>query len=136
MTIKELREKINAKKCRSAWDRGVKTYALDLIDEWSEDREFCGSPADRKELLNGAGSWEQYSEGGCALIYDEDIAERTSNPSELKKTDNGRRNPNRRESWLDVQSRALFQAELLILRIAKSDRNAQHNAAAEIYETL
>ncbi|MFA5377379.1 MAG: hypothetical protein WC455_16630 [Dehalococcoidia bacterium] len=136
MTIKELREKIEAKKCRSAWDRGVKNYALDLIEEWSEDREFYGSPADRKELLNGASSWEQYSEGGCALIYDEDIAGRTSNPSELKKTDNGRRNPNRRESWLDVQTRALFQAERLILRIAKRDQSTHHNAADEIYETL
>jgi hypothetical protein len=119
MTIKELREKIEAEKCRSSWDRGVKHYALDLIAAWDAEREFFGSPADRKELLNGADSWEQYSEGGCALVYDEDIAERTCSPSELKKTNNGRRNPNRRKSWLDVQAHALFQAERLILRLCK-----------------
>ncbi len=136
MTIKELREKIAAEKCRSAWQRGVKNYALDLIEEWDAEREFFGSPADRKELLNGADSWSQYSGGGCALIYDEDIAERVCSPSELKKTNNGRRNPNSRESWLDVQARALFQAERLILRIAKRDKSTQHDAAFEIYATL
>lgn len=136
MKIKELREQIASKKCRSAWGRGVKEYALDLVDYLDAEGEFFGSPADRKELLNGADSWQQYSDGGCALVYDEDIAERVCSPSELRKTNYGRRNPNARESWLDVQARALFQAELLILEIAKIDRSTQHDAASEIYSTL
>lgn len=118
-TFKELREALDAKKCRSAWERGVRDYAKDLIEAQEEYGEFCGSPADKKELLNGADDWRQYSEGGCALIYDSDIAERTCSPSELKKTDGGRRNPNSRESWLDVQTRALHQAARLLIRLAR-----------------
>jgi len=70
-------------------------------------------------LLNGADNWTQYSEGGCALIYDGDIAERTCSPSALKRTRNGERNPNRNETWLDVQTRALNQACSRILKAAK-----------------
>lgn len=60
--------------------------------------------------LNGARDWKQASEGGSWLIYNEDIAERLCSPSELKKTAGGRRRPSARESWLDVQARALHQA--------------------------
>ena len=35
---------------------------------------------------------------------------RVCTPSELKRTDGGMNNPNSRETWLDVQSRALYQA--------------------------
>ena len=34
----------------------------------------------RKKLLNGAMDWLEYSEAGCALVYDEDIAERLCTP--------------------------------------------------------
>jgi hypothetical protein len=118
-TIKELREAIDAKKCRSAWERAVCSYAWDLIEEFDEAREFYGHHDDKKDLLNGATDWRQYSEGGCALVYDEDIAKRTCSPSEFKKTNEGRRNPNRRETWLDVQTRALYQAERLLMRLAR-----------------
>lgn len=65
-------------------------------------------------LLHGAGDWEEYSRGGCALIYNSDIAERLCAPWELRKTDGGAKRPNAREDWIDVQARALSQAELLI----------------------
>lgn len=118
-TIKQLREAIEATPARSAWDKAVKLYALELIEELPDDQEFYGSPADKKELLNGADDWQQYSEGGCSLIYDGDIAERLCNPSEYKRTKGGERRPNARESWLDVQARALGQAAALIVRLAK-----------------
>src|SRR3990167_9634133 len=118
-TIKELREKIGRNSARSAWERGVNAYALELIEELPDDAEFYGSPADRKTLLNGADTWTQYSEGGAALIYDADIAERTCNPSELKKTRGGELQPNSRETWIDVQARALYQAAIVIQHIAK-----------------
>lgn len=70
------------------------------------------------DLLNGASNWSQYSWGGCSLIYDRDIAERTCNPSELKKTRNCERKPNSRKEYLDVQARALFQAAQRIRNIA------------------
>ena len=119
-TIKQLREAIKNSPARSAWRRGVKEYALELIEELPDDQEFHGSPADEKELLNGADNWQQYSEGGCSLIYNGDIAERLFDPSEYKRSRGGERRPNARETWLDVQARALYQAAALIVRLAKS----------------
>jgi len=119
-TISQLREAIKNSPARSAWSKGIKLYALELIEEMPADQEFYGSPADKKDLLNGADNWQQYSEGGCSFIYDQDIAERLCNPSEYKRTRKGERQPNARETWLDVQARALFQAERLIMKLAKS----------------
>jgi hypothetical protein len=112
MTREELTKKILETSPRSAWRKGVKQYALDLIDGLEKD-DFS-----RETLLNGAQNWREYAEGGCALIYDADIAERLCNPSELKKTRNGENQPNSRETWMDVQVRALFQAFNLIQRLA------------------
>ena len=102
---------------RSAWGRGVAQYALELLDtveEWREYNNGAEIPNNRAELkkiaLNGAKDWSAYSWGGSSLCYDGDIAERLCTPSELKRTRNGERNPNGRESWLDCQARALHQA--------------------------
>ena len=118
-TVRELRQAIENEKSRSAWDRGKKVYALELLEDFNADHEICGSPADKKDLLNGAADWSQYSWGGCSLIYNEDIAERLCTPSELKKTRHGERRPNSREEWLDVQARALYQAANMICRLAR-----------------
>ena len=71
-------------------------------------------PLDGAELerwaLNGANNWHQYSWGGCSLCYDKQIAERVCTPSELKRKHGGAYEPNSRETWLDVQARALYQA--------------------------
>jgi len=99
---------------RSAWSRGVHLYATELVESLDSDADLSSEPMLRKALLNGADNWKQYSEGGCALIYDADIAERLCSPSELKRTRNGWRNPNARESWIDCQARALRQAEALV----------------------
>jgi hypothetical protein len=118
-TVSQLREAIKNSPARSAWSKGVKLYALELIEEMPDTWEFYGSPADLKDLLNGADNWQQFSEGGCSLIYDQDIAFRLCSPSEYKRTKGGERRPNARESWLDVQARALGQAAALIVRLAK-----------------
>lgn len=102
---------IEATTPRSAWRRGVKEYALELID--SAEIALTRDNA-RTALLNGAQDWSAYSFGGCAEIYDADIAERLCSPSELKRKNGGDLQPNSRESWLDVQARALFQAFNLI----------------------
>ena len=69
-------------------------------------------------LLNGAADWSAYSYGGCALIYDEDIARHYCTPSELRKVTHKdgtiSERANARENWLDVQARALNQAARLI----------------------
>ena len=106
---------LETRKDRSAWDKGVNVYALELVEELKERAEYEGrGPESEKEcrewMLNGAQDWEQYSWGGSSLIYNGDIAERLCCPSELKKTRNGERRPNSREEWLDTQARALFQA--------------------------
>jgi hypothetical protein len=84
----------------------------------------AGKLADRAalkaQLLNGARDWQQYSDGGCTLVYDADIAERLCPPSELKKCRGGDWAPNRRETWLDVQARALNQAARMVCRLARS----------------
>ena len=109
-------EELEDRKDRSAWDRGVTNYAYDLLEELKGEIEsgyytdVKTIPELKKALLNGANDWSQYSWGGCALIYDYEIAERLCNPSELKKTRNGERKPNRNEEWLDVQAMALYQA--------------------------
>lgn len=114
---------LEARKDRSAWDKGVTAYAIDLLDQYQERAEFEGrEAASRKELeewlLNGASTWSEYSWGGWALIYNDDIAKRLCNPSELKRTHNGERRPNNREDWLDVQARALAQAAKRLIRAA------------------
>lgn len=103
---------INARKDRSAWDRGVSEYAVELLDNLAEltRDDLADLKIVRRALLNGADSWQQYSYSGSALIYDSDIAERLCTPSELKRCKDGDRNPNSRETWLDVQRRALYRA--------------------------
>lgn len=112
---------LEAQKDRSAWNKGVKEYAFELLESLKERAALEGrNPESRKEaykwMLNGADNWRDYSYGGCSLIYDRNIAERLCSPSELKKTKYGHLNPNKMESWLDVQARALYQACKLVLR--------------------
>ena len=120
-----LKEKRN--KARSCWCRGVCDFAIDLLnnyvdvcigcesckkwDEFIKDAEERGL---QRVLLKGAKDWHNFSWGGCALIYDEDIAKTLCTPSELKRTNNGGKKPNKNEEWLDVQARALYQAYLII----------------------
>ena len=110
-----IRAKLNARHDRSAWNKAVTLYALDLLDDVQEGADNMERlPLDGAELerwaLNGASCWEQYSNGGCSLCYNADIAARVCTPSELKRTDGGMNKPNSRETWLDVQARALYQA--------------------------
>lgn len=116
---------LEAQKDRSAWNRGVNAYALELVEELEERAQYEGrDPQPGKEcrewMLNGAADWNQYSWGGSSLIYDGDIAERLCTPSELKKTRNGDRRPNSQEEWLDVQARALYQACNRVARVYRS----------------
>lgn len=97
---------------KSAWKKGVELYADELREFLAEN----GLTATPENLLNGARNWREYSYGGSALIYDGDIAERLCSPSELKRKKGGELPPNSRETWLDVQSRALYQAARIALR--------------------
>lgn len=122
--IEKLYQSIKSEKQRSAWDKGVTQYALEMVKQlgeqinggYFEELDLTEPKKVRAALLNGAANWSQYSWGGCSLIYDGDIAERLCCPSELKKTRNGERRPNSREEWLDTQARALFQAANRVCR--------------------
>ena len=112
-----LESKQNDGRRRSAWSRGVITYAIDLVESlngFKPDETDYTRENIEKALLNGASGWSEYSWGGCAYIYDTLIARTLCTPSELKKTKNGALRPNQSEEWLDVQARALFQACELI----------------------
>ena len=113
-TLKNLK----AVKCRSAWSKGVKEYAYMLLDNifsHSDYKAITNFKSLRKAILKDVPNWKMFSRGGYALLYDEDIAETLCSPSELKKCKNGMLRPNKQEQWLDVQARALFQAERLIM---------------------
>lgn len=114
----------------SAWGRGVKKYALDILDDLKQIADHEGEPLQldgasfeqfENVALNGAENWQEFSHGGSALIYDGDIAKRLCTKTELKKTNDGEKQPNSRETWLDVQARALYQAAHLVY---KAMRNA------------
>ena len=89
--IARIREIIEYTKRRSAWDKGVKLYALELLDNYCEMVDYaketgvCAPRFIESVLLNGADDWLAYSEGGLSLVYDKDIAERLCSPSELKR---------------------------------------------------
>lgn len=124
-TLDKVAAELEAHKDRSAWGRGVNTYALELVEELRERAAYEGrNPEPGKEcrewMLNGAQDWAQYSWGGSSLIYDGDIAERLCTPSELKKTRHGERRPNSQEEWLDTQARALTQACNRVARVYRS----------------
>lgn len=114
---KGIETQLEARKDRSAWDKGVTLYAFDLLeileDRAKQENHMPKTLAEfKKYLLNGATDWRNFSWGGCSLIYNNDIAERLCTPSELKKTHNGENRPNRNEEWLDVQARALYWASI------------------------
>ena len=71
---------LEAQKDRSAWGRGVKAYALELVEELEERAAYEGRNPEpgaecREWMLNGAKDWNQYSWGGSSLIYNADIEE-------------------------------------------------------------
>lgn len=119
----EIIEKLNAgRTARGAWHNAIIDDAVTMLDVWTDAEITAAYNAGtlKKLLLNGADGWTAYSYGGCALIYDADIARHYCTPSEYRRTDGGRRQPNNKESWLDVQARALWQAARLVIGAANS----------------
>lgn len=104
-TNSEISARIKATRPRSAWSRGVKLYALELLESLEGDYT-----ADA--LLNGADNCQAFS-------FDADIAERLASPSELKRKRGGALPPNVCETWLDCQARALNQAARLIAKLSR-----------------
>lgn len=117
-------QSINARKSRSAWERGVNEYAYELAESIEDGKEFKDINSFAKALLNGASYWHEYSEGGCSLISDYEIAKRLCTPSEFKKKKQGELPPSRGMSWLSLQARALRAASFVVkshLKIKKHE---------------
>lgn len=114
----ELREmvfdRLCAERARSYWECGVTAYAISLLDMF--DFSQVGHKTLRDIMLNGAQDWREFSYGGWSLITDMAIAARLCSPSELRKKRYGLLPPNSRETWLDVQARALHQASLKLVK--------------------
>ena len=126
VTVKGIREAIKERKALSAWDKGVKEYMFELLDDVKENRKLTEEEelkdVTEQELLNGATDWQEYSEGGCSLIYDDEICARLCPPSVQKKKKDGELPPNSREIWIDVQARALASAARRFIRLVNRMR--------------
>ena len=118
MKKQELLNKLEKLTPRSAWARAVVSDAVDLVEALTCSEIPNNWEELKKLLLNGAADWSAYSYGGCALVYDEDIARHYCTPSELRKVTHKdgtiSERANARETWLDVQARALHQAARFI----------------------
>lgn len=101
----------------STFDKACNQYAAELLDEFAEDHGNNSVPT-KKDLLNGAADWREYSYGGCSLIFDEDIAKRVCTPAQFAKKF-GKKLANN-ETWLDVQAQALSVASQRILEAAEA----------------
>ena len=114
--IKNLKEK--EKKARSKWGKAVLQDAQWLLENVIEGYMENGEEVEINEklLLNGAENWKEFSWNGSALIYNGEIAEHYSTPSELKfwgftKDGGVKRDTNTAgEHLFDIQAKALRQA--------------------------
>lgn len=126
MTTRGLVEKIERRaSVRSAWKMGVKRYALDIVykmeDGFPEGTVIANEELEKFMLL-GAEDWTRYSEGGFAFIHDEDIARRVCTCGEYRKFLAGKlEKPNKDETWLSLQARALQQAGNMIINFVWDD---------------
>ena len=110
------------KQPRSAWNRAVLKDAIAIIDDLIYDGKDCEVKSAKhleSLMLCGAENWKRYSEGchGVAVPSDVEIAEHYCNKTELKMTKGGLKRPNSRESWIEVQTRGLFQSCKLATKI-------------------
>lgn len=128
VSIANLEPSIYDRSCRarSAWERGVAKYALDLLSDLASRgiREIPMERNTRSMFLNGASNWHDYSLHGNALICDFEIAERLNTPKEIMRRYRGHPEGKRPcaldETWIDAQARALAQAYDLIMQTART----------------
>lgn len=108
----------------SAWRHGVKEYAIELVESLGRkhaNKELHDIYELKGFILNGSSDWKQYSQKGQSLKSDREIAERLCNAAEIQKTKGGKLKPNRRETWNDVQARALEHAWQTIAAVFKAN---------------
>lgn len=105
----------NEVNARSVWNKAVKADVLELIEnvlDNFEPEQYGTAEQLRACMLNGAKDWEQYSWGGCALVYNDAIRSHYLTPSEQKRY---KGDTVRGSHLLDIQAEALSQAARLVL---------------------
>ena len=119
---------VNNTKTRSAWSKGVQSYAFHILAQFEDWRRFNESEGlecpelDEKTALNGASDWSAWAYGGCGLVYDYVIAERLCTPSEIRRLQyktGAMRYPAPCTNWLDVEARAARQAWRMIAKVVR-----------------
>lgn len=151
ITLKELKEKLihhGDTRILSAWQKGVISYACEMIENIQSDsimnkeeiaeRHPVSDFLNHVELRNVAiyGNWDfetwkrvnkicsDVSYGGKFEIYDGEVVKRLCPPWVQKAYNNGKfQNGFKNRAWLDRQAKAIFQAIKLIRHYIKIDRN-------------
>lgn len=124
-TVNETYKNIEAEfKSRSKWGHGVKDTAPALPDSLDMPETVLPDHFESRRalLLNGADNWQEYSYSGRALVYNVDIAARFFTTSEIRRYMADGHDASmafRGESMLDLQARALRQAECVISQYAR-----------------
>ena len=119
--IVKIKNFIKHEPSRSKWERAVRDYALEMVSQCDEkditSYKQLLNHADAKNMTDYAIA-QDLSEGGCFEICNADIAKRLCTPSELKRVmrKDGTVRDLPHESWIDVQTRAVYQAILLLER--------------------
>ena len=96
---------------RGQWNKATAYYADFLLDSYIEICKWCANQNEAIPdlsldlVLNGASGWHQYSYGGCALVYDGDIAKVVFTPAQFAKWEQGRKVT--AGPLLDIQARGL-----------------------------
>jgi len=105
---------------RSKWEYGVFLYKLELayklfnnLEYFKQDEKenypesvFANKQTLKAHILNGAKDFKHYSEGGCSLVFWDEIASRLATETEKKKY----ANKLYENSVSEIQPRALSQA--------------------------
>lgn len=101
-----------SKSERSYWSRGVASLIRDYAEEVLQEHDGeIVSARDFYKLWNcGADSLREAVYGGCFDVWNYDIEKRLCTPSELKKSNEGTRRPNKNKNWFDVEIEAMYQA--------------------------
>ena len=111
--IQAVANEVNNTETRSAWSKGVKAYALDILAnfeewrKWSEENGEGVPELDERTALNGADNWRHWAEGASGLAESYAILCRLCPPSEVRKGVRG-------IDWLEVEARAARQAWRMI----------------------
>lgn len=104
---------------RSYWRRGVASLIRDYAEKVLSEHD--GETVSNKELFKlwscGSETLRDAVYVGSFDIWNYDIAKRLCTPSKFRKSNEGMRNPNKREIWLDVEYRAIYRAVCLTYNI-------------------